>query len=133
MQKSHLALVVPTTVFGTVADRGWPPRRKRNAESRTREYLTDGAVARLINTAVRNGLRAGDHERTRCTTTPGFRKMVARLGVARLASTFQFIRTCSGMPVATSSPMTASIPARCRAYLGHKNISGADPLHFWRD
>jgi hypothetical protein len=54
VEKSHLALVAPTTVIGTVANRPRPPRRQRNAESRAREYLTDGEVARLINTARRN-------------------------------------------------------------------------------
>ena len=54
MGKSHLALVAPTTVIGTVADRRRPPRRKRNAEVRAREYLTDGEVARLIAAAGEN-------------------------------------------------------------------------------
>ena len=54
MTNPHLALVPPTTVIGTVAARQHPPRRKRNAEVRAREYLTDGEVARLINTAGQN-------------------------------------------------------------------------------
>ena len=54
MEKSHLALVAPTTVIGTVADRQRPPRRKRNAEVRAREYLTDGEIARLITAAGEN-------------------------------------------------------------------------------
>jgi len=33
VEKSHLALVAPTTVIGTVGDRRRPPHRKRNAES----------------------------------------------------------------------------------------------------
>ena len=52
MTKSHLALVAPATVNGTVARR--PPRRRPNAEVRAREYLTDGEVARLIAAAGKN-------------------------------------------------------------------------------
>jgi integrase len=54
MTNPHLALVAPTTVIGTVADRANPPRRQRNADVRTREYLTDGEIARLIGAAARN-------------------------------------------------------------------------------
>jgi integrase len=50
MTKPHLALVAPTTVTGTVR----PPRRRRNAEVRAREYLTDAEIARLIAAAARN-------------------------------------------------------------------------------
>ncbi len=52
MTKPHLTLVAPTTVNGTVGRR--PPRRRRNAEVRAREYLTDGEVARLIAAAGEN-------------------------------------------------------------------------------
>ena len=62
MQKSHLALVAPTTVIGTVGERRSPPRRKRNAELRAREYLTDGEIARLI--AVGSGNRHGHRDAT---------------------------------------------------------------------
>src|SRR5262245_25289091 len=53
MGKSHLALVAPRTVNGTVVRRK-PPRRRRNAETRSREYLTDAEVARLIAAAGSN-------------------------------------------------------------------------------
>ena len=53
MIKSHLALVAPATGNGTV-DRPRPPRRRRNAEVRAREYLTDAEVNRLIAAAGRN-------------------------------------------------------------------------------
>ena len=53
MTKSHLALVAPATGNGTV-DRPRPPRRRRNAEVRAREYLTDAEVNRLIAAAGRN-------------------------------------------------------------------------------
>ena len=46
--------MAPTTVIGTVDDRRSPPRRRRNAEVRAREYLTDGEVARLIAAAGEN-------------------------------------------------------------------------------
>jgi integrase len=58
MTKPHLALVRPRTVYGTDALTG-PPKRRRNAEVRTREYLTDAEVNRLIDAAGdnRNGHR----------------------------------------------------------------------------
>ena len=75
MAKSHLVLVAPTTVNGTV-DKAGPPKRRRNAEVRSREYLTDAEVNRLISAAgenrnghrdaamvlvaYRHGLRAGE-------------------------------------------------------------------------
>ncbi len=46
MAKPHLKLVAPRTVNGTV-----PPRRRRNAELRTREYLTETEIERLIKAA----------------------------------------------------------------------------------
>jgi integrase len=54
MAKSHLRLVRPRTVNGTV-----PPKRRKNAELRTREYLTETEVERLIKAARGNryGLR----------------------------------------------------------------------------
>src|SRR4029077_5832047 len=53
MGKPRLALVAPTTVIGTV-DKAGPPKRRRNAEVRAREYLTDGEIARLITIAGEN-------------------------------------------------------------------------------
>jgi integrase len=54
MAKPHLRLVRPRTVNGTV-----PPKRRKNAELRTREYLTETEVERLIKAARGNryGLR----------------------------------------------------------------------------
>jgi integrase len=54
MVKSHLRLVRPNTVNGTV-----PPRRRENADLRTREYLTETEIDRLIKAARANryGLR----------------------------------------------------------------------------
>ena len=40
MTKPHLAVVAPATVYGTV-DKAGPPKRRLNAEVRSREYLTD--------------------------------------------------------------------------------------------
>src|SRR6476469_1708702 len=53
VKKPHLALVVPSTVNGTV-DKAGPPKRRRNAEVRSREYLTDAEVHRLISAAGDN-------------------------------------------------------------------------------
>jgi len=50
MAKSHLKLVTPTTEKRTVA----MPVRRKNAELRTREYLTDAEVARLTKVAGSN-------------------------------------------------------------------------------
>jgi integrase len=49
MAKQHLRLVTPTAVLRTVT-----PRRPKNAEVRTREYLTDGEVGRLQKAAGNN-------------------------------------------------------------------------------
>jgi integrase len=60
MTKPHLSLVAPPTVNGTVARQ--PPRRRRNAEVRAREYLTDAEVNRLIKAASEN--RHGQRDAT---------------------------------------------------------------------
>ena len=49
MGKSHLKLVTPATVKRTVT-----PKRLPNADLRTREYLTEGEVERLIAAARKN-------------------------------------------------------------------------------
>jgi type 1 fimbriae regulatory protein FimB/type 1 fimbriae regulatory protein FimE len=49
MAKSHLKVVGPTAENRTVA-----PRRRKNAELRTREYLTDAEVAQLTDAAKAN-------------------------------------------------------------------------------
>jgi integrase-like protein len=54
MAKSHLKLVTPSTVKRTVT-----PKRRRNGDLRTREYLTEAEVERLMKAATcnRNGHR----------------------------------------------------------------------------
>ena len=69
MTKPHLALVAPTTDNGTVADRLGPPRRRRNAEVRAREYLTDAEVNHLIDTAGKN--RYGHRDAPWCWSPTG--------------------------------------------------------------
>jgi type 1 fimbriae regulatory protein FimB/type 1 fimbriae regulatory protein FimE len=49
MAKSHLKLVTPNTVKRTVT-----PKRRRNGDLRTREYLTEAEVERLIKGATGN-------------------------------------------------------------------------------
>ncbi len=49
MAKSHLKLVMPATVKRTVS-----PRRARNRDLRTREYLTAAEVERLIEVVKGN-------------------------------------------------------------------------------
>ena len=51
MAKSHLKLVSPTTEKNEQLPRR---RRPKNAEVRTREYLTDAEVARLTEAAKAN-------------------------------------------------------------------------------
>jgi integrase len=192
MTNPHLTLVAPTTVIGTVGDRPRPPRRRRNAELRAREYLTDAEVNRLILAAgnnrhahrdatmvlvaYRHGLRAAElvtlrwdaidfahgrlhvsrlkgssesvhplsgrelralrrlkreqepqspfiftSERGAPLTTAGFRKLIARLGVA---AKFDFpvhphmLRHACGYQLANRGVDTRSL----QAYLGHRNI-----------
>jgi hypothetical protein len=57
MAKSHLALVMPATVIGTVEPHSRPPKRVRNVDVRAREYLTNAEVDRLIKAAGANGHR----------------------------------------------------------------------------
>src|ERR1019366_6555047 len=57
MAKSHLKLVTPATVNRTVT-----PKRVPNADLRTREYLTEAEVARLLTAA--NGNRWGHRDAT---------------------------------------------------------------------
>jgi type 1 fimbriae regulatory protein FimB/type 1 fimbriae regulatory protein FimE len=56
--KPHLKLITPTTENRTVAT----PRRKPNAELRTREYLTETEIERLIETV--KGNRYGHRDST---------------------------------------------------------------------
>jgi site-specific recombinase XerD len=58
MTKPCLKVVAPSTVYGTV-DVHRPPRRRRNVETRDREYLTQAEVDRLLKAAGgnRNGHR----------------------------------------------------------------------------
>ena len=52
MRKSHLALVTPASHYGTAGPQ--PPPRRRNADVRTREYLTGAEVELLMKTAGNN-------------------------------------------------------------------------------
>ena len=191
MEKSHLALVAPTTIIGTVEKAG-PPKRRRNAEVRSREFLTDAEVNRLISAAgenrnghrdatmvlvaYRHGLRAGKlvtlrwdgidfahgrlhvrrlkggsesvhplsgrelralrrlkreqepdspfiftSERGAPFTPAGFRKMVARLGVAAdlgFPVHPHMLRHACGYALANRGHDTRAL----QAYLGHRNI-----------
>src|SRR5262249_24870954 len=49
MAKSHLKLVTSNAVKRTVT-----PKRRRNGDLRTREYLTEAEVERLMKVATRN-------------------------------------------------------------------------------
>jgi type 1 fimbriae regulatory protein FimB/type 1 fimbriae regulatory protein FimE len=191
MKKPHLALVTSATVYGTV-DLKAPPKRRRNAEVRSREYLTQTEVERLIEAAgdnrnghrdstmilvaYRHGLRPSElvalrwdavdfshgrlhvsrakngsqsvhpisgrelralrrlqreqepqspfvftSERGSPFTTAGFRKMVARLGVAAKFDVPihpHMLRHGCGYKLANDGVDTRSL----QAYLGHKNI-----------
>lgn len=187
MKTQHPVLITPRAVNGTV-----PPKRKRNSASRSREYLTDAEVNRLIEAAgenrhghrdatmiliaYRHGMRAVElvglrwdqidfnhgrlhvnrakrgsssvhplsgrelralrrlkreqapaspfvfsSERYTPFTTAGYRKMIARLGIA---AGFEFpvhphmLRHACGFKLANDGVDTRSL----QAYLGHKNI-----------
>jgi type 1 fimbriae regulatory protein FimB/type 1 fimbriae regulatory protein FimE len=106
--KSHLALVAPITVYGTV-DKAGPPKRRRNAEVRAREYLTDAEVNRLISAAganrnghrdatmvlvaYRHGLRAGELVTLRWDTIDFAH---GRLHVSRLKGSAESVHPLSG-------------------------------------
>jgi hypothetical protein len=64
MAKSHLKLVMPATVNRTVKPKrpATRPKRRPNSELRTREYLTEAEVERLMNAA--RGNRWGDRDAT---------------------------------------------------------------------
>ena len=212
MAKSHLALVAPATVIGTVEPHRRPPKRVHNAEVRAREYLTNAEVDRLIKAAganrnghrdatmvlvaYRHGLRPVElvtlrwdaidfahgqihvsrakngspsvhplsgvelralrrlkrdqeppspfvftSERGAPFTTAGWRKMVARLGVAAKlgfkAHPHMFRHAC-GFQLANQGTDTRTL----QAYLGHRNIQHTvrytelSPTRFknlWRD
>ena len=66
MRKSNLKLVTPSTVFGAVPAAG-PPRKRPNAQVRSREYLTEGEVERLIKAAASN--RHGHRDATMILVT----------------------------------------------------------------
>ena len=204
MTQAHVRLVVPRTVNGTV-----PPRRVPNRDLRTREYLSEAEVERLMKVAkanrhghrdatmilmaYRHGLRVaevvdlrwdqvdlgrnaalhvrrvkrgtpathplqGDEmralralprvspfvftsERGAPFTTAGWRKMVARLGVAAKlgfkAHPHMFRHAC-GFQLANQGTDTRTL----QAYLGHRNIQHTvrytelSPTRFknlWRD
>jgi integrase len=57
MAKSHLKLITPATVKRTVA-----PGRPKNADVRTREYLTEAEVERLMKAVAGN--RYGQRDAT---------------------------------------------------------------------
>jgi integrase len=202
MRKSNLALEPPTTVFGTVASgtpprkqpntANTPPRKQPNTSRRSREYLTDSEVERLIAAAgsnrhghrdatmilvaYRHGLRPAEvvtlrwdqvdfthgrvhvsrlkhsaaavhplsgrelrvlrrlqreqlpaspfiftSERGSPFTTAGWRKMVARLGIAAKIDFPvhpHMLRHACGYKLANQGVDTRSL----QAYLGHKNI-----------
>jgi type 1 fimbriae regulatory protein FimB/type 1 fimbriae regulatory protein FimE len=192
MRKSHLALVTPSTVYGTEAPAKGPPRRRPNAETRSREYLTQAEVERLIEAAgdnrnghrdatmvlvaYRHGLRVSElvglrwdavdfthgrlyvsrakggspsvhplsgrelralrrlqreqepqspfvftSERGAPFSTAGFRKMLARIGVAAKFDVLvhpHMLRHGCGYKLANDGVDTRSL----QAYLGHKNI-----------
>src|SRR5207344_430815 len=130
MVKSHLALVAPTTVNGTV-DKAGPPKRRRNAEVRSREYLTDAEVNRLISAAgenrnghrdatmmlvaYRHGLRAGELVTLRWDAIDFAH---GRLHVSRLKGSSESGRS-TRCPVASCGPCAGSNASRIR----HRRLS----------
>jgi type 1 fimbriae regulatory protein FimB/type 1 fimbriae regulatory protein FimE len=62
LTKSHRALVAPAIENGQVDNLRYPPRRRRNSEVRSREYLTASEVEYLIEAA--KGGRWGHRDST---------------------------------------------------------------------
>lgn len=83
MTKSHLKLVAPSTENRTVAT----PRRRANAELRTREYLTDAEVARLQEAAKANRWGHRDSTMILIAYRHGFRSLPSSLIYAGTRST----------------------------------------------
>ena len=106
MTKPHLALVAPATVIGTVAG---PPRRKRNAEVRVREYLTDGEVGRLIAAAGEN--RHGHRDATAVLVTYRHGLRAAELVTLR----WDAIDFAHGRVMSTASRVAPNWFIRCPA------------------
>jgi integrase len=211
MAKPHFAPVEPAAINGTVQP-GRPPRRRPNADTRSREYLTDAEVQKLMKAAgnnrnghrdatmvllaYRHGLRPVElatlrweaidfahgqihvsrakngapsvhplsgvelralrrlkreqdppspfvftSERGSPFATAGWRKMVARLGVAAklgFATHPHMLRHACGFQLANQGTDTRTL----QAYLGHRNIQHTvrytelSPTRFknlWRD
>jgi type 1 fimbriae regulatory protein FimB/type 1 fimbriae regulatory protein FimE len=212
MRKRHWTPITSATIIGTVEPSGRPPKRRSNAETRTREYLTDAEVRKLMKAAgdnrnghrdaamvllaYRHGLRPVElvtlrwdaidfghgqihvsrakngspsvhplsgvelralrrlkrdqdppspfvftSERGSPFTTAGWRKMVARLGVAAklgFVTHPHMLRHACGFQLANQGTDTRTL----QAYLGHRNIQHTvrytelSPTRFknlWRD
>ena len=81
MAKSHLRLVTPNTVKRTVA-----PGRKPNADLRSREYLTEAEIEKLMKVARDNRYGHRDASMILVAFRHGFRssELVDLLGSDRL-------------------------------------------------
>jgi hypothetical protein len=106
--KSHLKLVTPTTEKRTVT-----PKRRPNADLRTREYLTEAEVERLLKAtkgnrwahlrAIRSYFSARGHESVRCQSSRFF-------AYARQISLIQVGAAPSRKSPRNSRPCLVSIP-----------------------
>ncbi|MBV8800325.1 MAG: tyrosine-type recombinase/integrase [Alphaproteobacteria bacterium] len=107
----------PTTVKRTVK-RG----RRPNSHYRTREYLTEREVERLMKAAGRN--RYGHRDATMillALSAVGFRRMIERLGkTAKMPFSVHphMLRHACGFKLANDGVDTRAL----QHYLGHKNI-----------
>src|SRR5262245_34916927 len=94
MAKSHLKLVTSNAVKRTVT-----PKRRRNGALRTRQYLTEAEVERLMKVATRN--RHGHRDATMILVANWW--------------TCDGIRSTSGRPRCTSAGLSRARPARTRS------------------
>ena len=92
MAKSRLRLVAPGTVNRTVT-----PRRPPNADLRTREYLTETEVERLLRATRNNRWAHRDATMILVAYRHGLR--ASELTDLRRSSGSRRTPTCSGMPV----------------------------------
>jgi site-specific recombinase XerD len=118
MAKSHLKLVKPATDNRTVA----PPVRRPNAELRTREYLTEAEVGRLVEAAKANRYGHRDATMVLMAYRHGFR--VSELVDLRWDQIDFDTANLSVRRAKKGSPSTHPISSRC----SFRNARNSSPL-----
>src|SRR6516164_2748752 len=116
MGKSHLALVTPTSHYGTAVG-PQPPPRQRNADVRAREYLTGAEIDRLIAAAGNN--RHGHRNATMILVAYRHGLRVSELVTLRWhASTSVRVSSMSIAPRMAPQPCISSPALNCGPCVG---------------